>query len=125
MEKGFYKVAQNGGIYVTALFVNPETWEVKSVCVRDYDYADGSRDNDDLYYMPIDEDVAEAYRKHCGIVAAGDVVEVYKGRKIPLGTIAKVIRVYDWKDQYGRAQTRYAVFEDGRKTSVYNCRIIG
>ena len=125
VRPGFYKVSQNGGTYVTALFVNPETWEDYLVCVRDYDYGDCSRDNDELYYMPIDEEVAELYRKHIGIIAAGDTVEVYKGRKVPIGTVAKVARVYDWRDCYGRTQATYAVFEDGRKTSVYNCRIVG
>ena len=124
METRFRKVSQTGGTYVTALFVDPETWETKSVCVRDYDYDDCSRDNDELYYMEIDREAEELYRKHLNIVAVGDTVEVVKGRKIPHGTIAKVAKVYDWKDCYGRVQTRYAVFEDGRKTSVYNCKII-
>lgn len=125
MEDKFYKVNQTGGGYVVALFFNPVTKETYTKCVRDYDYEDGSRDNDELYYMPIDAEVAEIYRKHIGIIAAGDTVEVVKGRKIPHGTIAKVVRVYDWRDCYGRVQATYAVFEDGRKTSVYNCRIVG
>lgn len=124
MENKFYKVDQTGGTYVTALFVNPVTWETKRVCVRDYDYEDCSRDNDELYYMPIDADVAEAWRKHIGIVAAGDTVEVYQGRKVPVGTVAKVVRVYDRRDCYGRVQNTYAVLDNGQKTSVFNCRII-
>ena len=52
---GFFKVAENGGTYVTGVFYNPTTGEVKHELLRDYDYADGSRDNDELYYMPIDE----------------------------------------------------------------------
>ena len=124
MENKFYKVNQHGGTYVVALFVNPITWETRSVCVRDYDYADGSRDNDELYYMPIDKEAAEAWRKHIGIVSAGDTVKVVKGRKIPVGAVAKVTRVFDYKDCYGRTVATYAVFEDGRKTSVYNCESI-
>lgn len=124
MENKFYKVNQSGGTYIVALFVNPITWEHYTQCVRDYDYSDCSRDNDELYYMPIDEEVANAWRKHIGIVGAGDVVRVVKGRKIPIGTIAKVERVFDYKDRYGRVVNTYAVFEDGSKTSVYNCEII-
>lgn len=124
LENRFYKVSHNGGTYVTGLFVNPITWETKTYCLRDYDYDDGSRDNDELYYMPINEEAAEAWRKHLGIVGVGDVVMVVKGRKIPHGTIAKVARITEWKDCYGRVQTIYAVFEDGRRTSVYNCAIV-
>lgn len=57
LPKGFYKVAQNGGCYISATFYNPDTKEVVSCCVRDYDYADCSRDNDELYYIEIDEEV--------------------------------------------------------------------
>ena len=125
VREGFFKVNQSGGGYVVALFFNPTTKETYTKCVRDYDYADGSRDDDELYYMPIDREVAEIYRKHIGIIAVGDVVEVFKGRKVPIGAVGKVTKIYDWKDRYGRVQSTYAVFEDGTKTSVYNCRIIG
>ena len=124
-ENRFYKVGQEGGSYVVAYFFNPVTKEQDSKCVRDYDYSDGSRDNDELYYMPIDEDARRAWWRHNGIISVGDTVEVFKGRKIPVGTVAKVERLYDWRDRYGRIQTTYAVFEDGRKTSTDNCRIIG
>lgn len=125
LENKFYKVNQTGGSYVVALFVNPITWQTYTVCVRDYDYSDCSRDNDELYYMPIDEEAANAWRKHIGIVEAGDTVKVVKGRKAPLGTVAKVTRVYDYKDRYGRVVAVYAVLDNGMKTSVYNCEIIG
>ena len=59
-----------------------------------------------------------------GVVLEGDTVEVVKGRKIPVGTIAVIKEFRDWKDQYGRVQTVYAVFEDGRKTNVENCRLV-
>ena len=124
LENKFYKVNQTGGSYVVALFVNPISWESYTVCVRDYDYADCSRDNDELYYMPIDEEAANAWRKHIGIVEAGDTVKVVKGRKVPLGTVAKVTRVYDYKDRYGRVVAVYAVLDNGMKTSVNNCEIV-
>ena len=129
LNNEFYKVDMTGGTLVVARFYNPVTHETKSEVARDYDYSDCSRDNDAVYDMAINREARDAYRKYLsakdgGHVEAGDVVEVFKGRKIPIGTVAKVERVFDWKDQYGRVQTTYAVFEDGRKTSVYNCRIV-
>ena len=123
-KRGFYKVKQSGGSYIVAYFFNPATKETISTCVRDYDYFDCSRDNDELYYMPIDQAAAELYRKHIGIIAAGDTVRVVKGRKVPIGTVARVARVFDYRDCYGRTVATYAVFDDGRKTSVSNCEIV-
>lgn len=120
----FYKVAQSGSIFITALFFDPETKEVRNEVVRDYDYADGSRDNDELYYMPIDEEVKKLYLRHIGIISVGDTIEVVKGRKVPIGTIADVIDIRDWKDQYGRVQTRYAYLSNGQKTNITNCKIV-
>lgn len=129
MENKFYKVGMSGGTFVTALFFNPVTGETETKVARDYDYSDGSRDNDEIYYMPIDEKAAAAYRIHCnknggGFIVPGDVVKVYKGRKIPVGTVARVVKVYDYCDCYRRPVATYAVFEDGRKTSIYNCHIV-
>ena len=124
MEQRFRKVGQTGVSYVVATFVDTDTWETKSLCVRDYDYSDCSRDKDDLYYMPIDEKAAELWRKHCGVIAKGDTVKVVKGRKVAHGTIGTVVNVYDWKDRYGRVQATYAVLEDGQKTNVNNCIIV-
>ena len=122
--EGYKKVAENGGTFVTGLFWNPETGKTKLVVERDYDYEDGSRDNDEAYYMPIDKEAQRAYQHSIGELFVGDTVEVYKGRKIPVGTVAKIERIYDWKDCYGRVQATYAVFTDGRKTSIYNCRLV-
>ena len=124
MLEGFRKVAQSGGSYVVATFFNPETKETDSRCVRDYDYADCSRDNDELYYMPIDEEARRLYLRHMGVISAGDIVKVVKGRKVPVGTVAVVEKLYDWKDQYGRTQTTYAVLDNGMKTSVGNCVLV-
>ena len=53
LENKFYKVRQEGGSYVVATLYNPITKESKTICVRDYDYFDCSRDNDKIYYMDI------------------------------------------------------------------------
>lgn len=124
IRDGFKKVAQSGGVFIVATFFNPTTKETYTHCVRDYDYADGSRDDDEAYYMPIDEDAVRLWKKFNGVIQEGDTIEVVKGRKVPIGTVAKVERLYDWKDVYGRVQTRYAVLSNGLKTSVDNCKII-
>lgn len=124
VRNGFKKVAQSGSIFITAVFFNPETKETYNQCVRDYDYADGSRDDDEAYYMPIDEEAVRAWKRFNGVIQVGDKVEVIKGRKVPIGTIAEVTDIYDWKDNYGRVQTRYAVLSNGQKTSVDNCKIV-
>lgn len=120
----FYKVAQTGGSFVVATLFDPETNEVKTEVARDYDYDDCSRDNDEIYYMPINEEVQKLYFRHIGKICVGDTVEVVKGRKVPIGTIAEVVDIRDWKDQYGRVQTRYAYLSNGMKTSTSNCEIV-
>lgn len=120
----FYKVAQSGGSFVVAILFDPETKEVKDVVARDYDYSDCSRDNDEVYYMPINEDARRAYLRYIGVISVGDTVKVIKGRKVPIGTIAEVVDIRDWKDQYGRVQTRYAYLSNGMKTSTSNCEIV-
>lgn len=124
LENKWYKVNQDGYSYITAMLFNPVTKEHKTVCVRDYDYADGSRDNEEVYNMPIEEEAVKAWNRHLGIISVGDTIKVVKGRKVKIGTIAEVVDMYDWKDRYGRAQTRYAVLDTGEKTSVTNCELI-
>ena len=124
MLEGYYKVAQDGGTYIVATFYNPDTKDSFTKCVRDYDYSDCSRDNDELYYMPINEEVRRMYLNHNGIICIGDTVKVVKGRKVPIGTIATVKELRPWKDSYGRTQTVYAILDNGMKTSVTNCILV-
>lgn len=121
---GFYKVAHNGGSYVTATFYNPVTKETKSCCVRDYDYADCSRDNDELYYMEINEDVRRQWMHDRGIILVNDTVKVVKGRKVPVGTIAKVTEKKPYKDRYGRTQAIYLYLDNGMRTNEENCVLV-
>lgn len=122
LPEGFYKVSQSMGCYVSAGFFNPTTKEFISMCVRDYDYADGSRD-DELYYMPINEEVRKAYFHHKGIVLVGDTVRVFKGKKLPIGYIGTIASTYEFKDKYGRMQAEYVVFEDGKRTNIDNVEL--
>lgn len=124
MKEGFFKVCQSGGSYVVATFFNPETCEEITKCVRDYDYADCSRDDDELYYMPIDQAARRAYFRHCGYIQEGDLVRVVKGRKVPIGTEAVVTEIRHWRDAYGRIQTVYAYLDNGMRTSIDNCILV-
>ena len=124
MESRFYKVSEEGGTYVTGTFYNPVTGETKHELLRDYDYSDGSRDNDELYYMPIDEEVRRVWQHTRGIILTGDMIEVIKGRTIPHGTTARVIDKKPFRDRYGRTQAIYIYLDNGKKINVDNCKLI-
>ena len=122
---GFAKVYQNtSGSLITATFYNVETKERISEVVRDYDYSDCSRDNDQLYRMPIDKDALRRYNVDNNIVFEGATVVVVKGRKVPIGTVAKVEKIVPWCDCYGRTRTTYAYLDNGMRTNIHNCEVI-
>lgn len=122
--EGFEKIGQSGCLFILATFYNPVTKEYKSKCVRDYDYADRSRDIDELYYMPVNKEVRRQYRKDNGIISVGDTVKVVKGRKVPVGTVAVVQEIKPWHDRYGRRQATYLYFTDGTRTNANNCVLV-
>ena len=124
MEDGWRKIHQSGGSYVVAALYNVKTGEDASLCVRDYDYSDGSRDCDEWYYAPIDESAKIAHCRKHGIIYPGASVAVVKGRKIPLGTVAVVDKLRAVTDRYGRWVADYAVFTDGRQTNVENLILV-
>ena len=124
LENKFYKVAQTNGSYVVAVFFNPITNEVKRELVRDYDYSDCSRDNDELYYMEIDKEAERAWLHFNGDILVGDTVEVIKGRTLEHGFQGTVRKVCDFKDRYGRYVATYLYFEDGGKINKDNCKLI-
>lgn len=127
--KGFYKVDEDGGVYVCATFYNPQTNETFRTCVRDYDYEDGSRDNDELYYLPLNKGVAKGFFHRYGQIFDGDEIVVVRGRKM-LGERKRVTRVYDFIPEHFRGwrnQSAYAVeylyFTDGTKCASKNCEL--
>lgn len=124
IEKGFYKIGQDGGTYVVAHFYNPTTKEFISKCVRDYDYSDCSRDDDELYYMPINEQVKTIYLHDNGCILVGDMAKVVKGRTIEHGYIGKVVKKKEYTDRYGRWIADYIYFEDGKKINIANCILV-
>ena len=125
MENRFYKVGQDGGTYVVATLYNPITDETKTQRVRDYDYADGSRDDDELYDMPIDEEVRRIWLHRNGLILVGDTIKVVKGRKIPHGTVGKVVDKKPWRDNYGRTRAIYLYLDNGDKVNEDNCILEG
>lgn len=124
IKPGFYKVDQTGGSFIIATFFNPATTEYYTEVVRDYDYSDGSRDKDDLYYMPINETARRAYLHQNGEILPGDMVMIVKGRKVKPGTVGKVTRTRDIKDRYNRYVATYIVLEDGQQTNKDNAILV-
>lgn len=124
VRDGFFKVKQDGGSFVVATFYNPTTGEEYSKCVRDYDYSDCSRDDDEAYNMPIDEATRHVWLHKHDVIQEGDKIKVVRGRKVPIGTVAIVTGFYKWADRYGRTQTTYAILNNGMKTSVTNCELV-
>lgn len=121
--EGFYKVTPDRGLsFITATFFNPITKEIRTECTRDYDYADCSHDNENLYRMPVDLEVQTLYYRYIGYITIGDQVEVYKGRKVPIGTKGTVVRRYPVQDRYNRWVADYVELDNGEKTNVLNCR---
>ena len=121
-QAGYRKIAQTHGAVAQATFYNPDTEDLFTLIVDDVD--DCGKFKPELYRMPVDGNARKIWRKRAGIIEVGDTVEVFKGRKIPRGTVAVVTREYDWCDCYGRVRAHYVVFEDGRKTNVENCRLV-
>ena len=123
-ENRFYKVSHTGGTYVTGMFFNPVTGEEKSELLRDYDYSDCSRDNDELYYMPIDEEVRTAWLHTRGVILVRDQAKVVKSRTIEHGFVGTIRAIHDFTDRYGRTQATYLYFTDGRKINKNNCELV-
>lgn len=55
----------------------------------------------------------------------GDIIEVYKGRKLPKGTKITVKKEYQYKDQYDRIQACYWIGTKGEFINQANCIIVG
>ncbi len=121
---GYKKIGESGGSYVVATFYNPVTHDVKTKCVRDYDYADCSRDDDYLYHMEIDEEARRDYYHYKGVILKGDTAKVVKGRKVPIGTIGVVKDKLEITNRYGKWVATYVLFENGMKTNIDNCVLI-
>ena len=123
---GFYKVKEDGFGVSTGTFFNPVTLESFSKIVWDID-------NDWLLFdeeiqilrnLPINEEVQRIWKHHNGEILIGDTVEVFKGRKMPIGYVGIVEKIKPFHDRYGRWQANYIYFADGQKTNYNNCKLI-
>ena len=123
-EDKFYKISHHGGTYVTGEFYNPVTKELKSELLADYDYADGSRDNVELYDMPINKEVRRQYYYDKGVIQEGDYARVIKGRTLNHGYVGFVEKIRDFTDRYGRCIATYIYFQNGEKINIDNCELV-
>ena len=142
---GFVKVGMDlyGGVKYVNLW-HPKTHECKSVACEDTEYWDDDMGLVDRSYTCIERhkilglpwyggenEVEEAYeawkRKEdfkAGRIRKGFTVEVFKGRKFPIGTRGVVKEFSDFKDKYGRVQSTYIVTEDGKRIPMHNCKVV-
>jgi len=124
--KGFYKVSENGGGVSVGTFYNPLTEEVFTKITWDIDrpYINDDEEIETLRYLQIDVEVRKIWLHKNGVIQVNDIVEVFKGRKVPKGTISKVIEIKPYYDCYKRWQCDYVILENGQKTNKNNCKLI-
>lgn len=124
--KGFYKVAENNGGVCVGTFYNPDTKEVFSKITWDIDrpYINDNEEVEILRYLTIDKDMRYQWLHENGVVQIGDTIKVYKGRKVPIGTIAKVKDIKPYYDRYHRWQADYVYLDNGMKTNINNCVLV-
>ena len=125
--EGFYLVNTDGFSVTYGTFFNPTTKErfTKRIWDNDDWRVENEPEVQALRALPRpDETVMKAYYRFIGKIQVGDLVEVYKGRKVPRGYKGVVVKIWNWRDQYGRSQTTYVNFADGQKTNIDNCRLV-
>lgn len=140
---GFRKIGKKvGRSLVQVQMWNPDTKEMLSIVVEDYDYqypdgpflapavkSYGLPVLEHLRNAPIDNAALHDYNVYNDIVFVGAEVEVVKGRKVPIGTTGAVTRIRDVSDRFGRHVATYAdIATDGGghcSTSVANLAVRG
>lgn len=119
MYEGFYKVEEEGGCFRLAILYNPETGEQLCKVARDDD--DPRNEEPGVRNMPIDRLARRIWLHRKGEILEGDIVQVVKGRKLPIGKQGRVKAVRTIRDKYQRPVADYVFFEDGTSTNVNNC----
>lgn len=124
--KGFYKVAENNGGVCVGTFWNPETKECFTKITWDIDrpYINDDEEVEILRYLPINNEMRRLWKHEAGIVQTEDTIKVVKGRKVPIGTIARVVEIRPFYDKYHRWQADYVYLDNGMKTNINNCILI-
>ena len=130
---GYSKIKVSAGSLSTHYFYNAETKETIHIITDDkeYGYRKGMTSQDFTWEeldiiekMPIDGETLKIYNYDNNIICEGQLVEVVKGRKLPIGYKGIIKKIYPYKDKYGRVQSYTAYFEDGNKTNIDNLKII-
>ena len=123
---GFYKVNEDNGGVCVATFYNPQTKENFTKIVWDIDDTRLDRDEENAKwrFLPINMEVRAEYLHSLGCILIGDTVEVFKGRKVPIGTVGRVEAKRRIKDRYGRVHGMYVVLDNGMRTNEENVHLI-
>lgn len=142
---GFVKVDHSvGSGWVVVTIWNPTTKEFKCVTCDDleYQYGDGFVDREFTFEerdymlrrMPWfggSKEIKQQYMEwkyqeslKAGRILVGMTVEVFKGRKYPIGTTGVVEGFSEYRDRYGRVCTTYVVTTDGKRIPRENCKPI-
>lgn len=136
MLEGYYKIKESRGSLVKVFMYNPDTKDLKSIIVDDYEYqyGDGFMDKYvDLYgfeYLekirnePINEKILFKYNVDNDIICKGMMIEVVKGRKYKKGLRGIVEKIYPYKDKYGRWVADYIITDNGMKINMNNVEIV-
>lgn len=131
--KGYSKIKVSGGSLSAHYFYNANTKHFISIITDDqeYGYRGGLTSQeftweelDLIEKIEIDQEVLKIYNFDQNIIAEGQLVEVVKGRKMPIGYKGIIKKIYPYKDKYGRVQSYTAYFGDGNKTNIDNLKII-
>ena len=148
--QGYKKVGYRNFSACISDFYNFSTGHELSIQTDDIEYTYGfemgyssrlvtRKEADYIQSMPVDKEAEILYKKlkeeetrilleSKDIPYIGSKVEVYKGRKVPKGTVSIITGFQDYKDCYGRVQTCYAIIETKNgelvKTNELNCRLI-
>lgn len=69
-------------------------------------------------------EVERMWRRSCGLITEGDEVEVFKGRKYPVGLRVTVKEFYTYRDHYGRERATYVVATTGERIPLGNCKLV-
>lgn len=134
IEDGWFKVGEDFGSYAMCYVYNPTTKQYFKTC--QYDYEDDRANDNNFRFEPVAwvsdafaEWFADAYYEFVRRVLVrkmreqvtpkvGDMAVVFKGRTLPIGYNGKVVKVFDYKANFGKVT--YAVFEDGKKINIDN-----
>lgn len=120
---GFFKVAEENGSCAYAGFWNPETDDFEWKLVKDHT-SDVFYRNDELYNLPVDEEVRRDWLHSRGKILVGDTVMVVKGRAVKPGTVSEVRRIEPVYDKYRRVQAHFCYLTNGERTYVHNVRLV-